>query len=116
MTERNAIIAIKEANGRLEILDALCQVHKCAATPEALWAVVQRVLADESLPSVRSQPRARTNGNGREPQQDAFTPKKEEEHIRNIANAALGQMGPVAQAAAPLLVARLGKFLRKVSR
>ncbi len=115
MTERNAIIAIKEADGRLEILDALCQVHKCAATPEALWAVVQRVLADESLPSVRSQPRARPNGNGEQPR-DAFTPKKEEEHIRNIANAALGQMGPVAQAAAPLLVARLGKFLRKVSR
>ena len=115
MAERNAIIAIKEANGRLEILDALCQVHKCANTPEALWAVVQRVLADQSLPSVRSRPGARPNGNGEQPR-DAFTPKREEEHIRNIATAALGQMGPIAQAAAPLLVGKLGSFLRKVSR
>ncbi len=107
MGNRSAIIGFKELDdGSFQVMDATGSTRRCGKDPFSLWRCIQEVLDDGTLPRVVEQ-------KGRDPSKK--TPKQDEEAIRKIGNAILGEMGPVGKAAAPFVFGKVHGLLKRVS-
>ncbi len=109
MAKRTAIIGFKELeDGSFQLMDATGQTRRCGADPFSMWRCIQQVLDDGTLPRVVEAKGRNANGNG-------ATPKQDEEAMRKIGDAIVGEMGPVGKAAAPFVFKKIHGLLRKVS-
>jgi len=107
VAKRSAIVCFKELeDGSFQVVDATGTTRRCGKDPFSVWRCVQEILDDATLPRVVEQ-------KGRDPRNK--TPRQDEDAIRKIADAALGEMGPVGKAAAPFIIGKIHGLLRKVS-
>jgi len=103
MADKTAIVGIRQRGTAFDVIDAIGRVHSCP-NETVLWRTVAELVEDPALPAATTVP---VEEDGKE---------ADLEDIENFGHAIADELGPVAQAAAPLVFRRVGGWLRKLSR